>query len=368
MSIGRLFGNLRAAGLALTIVVTATAACGGGGGGGGGTSNTPCSSSSSAKWTAAQINAKTAPYHIDPVYDVPKGLTNCTIGFINPGKSIPFFQTWSAAMHAAAALYGVNFVEDDVKLKYENEATSFQTMSVQNLAVVGAHPGNPALLAATQSAKVPLITIDATVQGNPYSIGVPNQDVGAGAGQKLVAAAKDKLAGAWNGKTLDFVGLSAGGCQPCDDRINSGKAAVQGPLSIADSNVIVSEKTGTPTDSQNVMTNILTAHPKDVFVIVPLNDETAVGALHALDGAHRLGDALIVTLGDDKLGRDALRDPNYNNTLLGGYDFNPYGEAWDLIAAAVAIARGDKFKPYQVKVFLTPSTVNNSYPLPDNGV
>jgi ABC-type sugar transport system substrate-binding protein len=145
--------------------------------------------------------------------------------------------------------------------------------------------------------------------------------------------------------------------------------AVRSVLTIADSNVVVSEKAGgDPTVSQAVVTNVLTAHPNSVFVIVGLNDETVVGALHALDAAHRLGDAVTVSLGADKLGREALRNPTYANTLLGAVDFNPYAEAWDLIAAAVAIARGETFKPYSISTFLTASTVNTYYPLPDNRV
>lgn len=37
----------------------------------------------------------------------------------------------------------------------------------------------------TKSAKVPLITIDATVEGNPHSLGVPNSDVGKTAGDRV---------------------------------------------------------------------------------------------------------------------------------------------------------------------------------------
>src|SRR5258708_2440091 len=123
---------------------------------------------------------------------------------------------------AAPASLALTFAEDDVKLKYENEATSFQTMSVKGLAAVGAHPGTPALLAATQAANVPLITIDATVAGNPYSIGVPNDQVGTTSGQKIAAAAKDKLSGAWSGKHLVFIRLSAGGRPASDTPLQSG--------------------------------------------------------------------------------------------------------------------------------------------------
>lgn len=367
MSIATSVGGVRAVGVAALASLALTVACGGSPAPA--TSSKPCSSTSSDRWSAQTVKSKTAPYNVTPIYDVPKNLTNCTIGFINPGKSIPFFETWSVAMHDASAFYGVTFAEDDVKLKYENEATSFQTMNVKNLAAVGAHPGTPALLAATQAANVPLITIDATVAGNPYSIGVPNDQVGTTSGSKIAAAAKDKLSGAWSGKTVVFIGLSAGGCAACDTRVQSGLAAIKSVLTIADSNVVVSEKAGgDPTVSEKVVTDVLTSHPNSVFTIVGLNDETVVGALHALDAAHRLGDALTVSLGADKVGRDALRNPTYTNTLLGAVDFNPYAEAWDLIAAEIALARGESFKPYTISAFLTAATVNIAYPLPDNRV
>lgn len=367
MRIGMSLGRAGTTGATAALLLALTTVGCGGQSGGGTASNKPCSSSSSDHWTAQQVAAKTSPYNVQPVYDVPKGLTNCTIGFINPGKSIPFFQTWSTAMHDAASLYGFTFIEDDVALKYENEATSFQQMSVRNPAVVGAHPGNPALLAAAQAAKIPLVTLDAQVTGNPYWLGVPNDEVGTTAGQKVAQAAKDKLNGAWSGKTVVYVGLSAGGCAPCDARVQAGLTAVRSVLNISDSNVVISEKSGgDPTGGNTVMTDILTAHPNSVFVIVPLNDESGIGALRALDQAHRLQDALMVTLGADKIGRDALRNPSYEGTLLGAIDFNPYAEGWDLITAAIAIARGDKFQPYTVHAFLTSATVNNAYPLPDN--
>ena len=366
MSIATSVGGVRAVGVAAVASLALTIACGASAPA---TSNKPCSSSSSDRWSAQIIQAKTAPYNVSPTYDVPKNLTNCSIGFINPGKSIPFFETWSVAMNDAAKFYGVTFSEDDVALKYENEATSFQTMEVKNLAAVGAHPGNPALLAATKAANVPLITIDATVEGNPYSIGVPNDQVGTTSGSKAAAAAKEKLSGAWSGKSVVYIGLSAGGCAACDTRVQSGLAAVKSVLTIDDSNVVISEKAGgDPTVSAAVVNDVLTAHPNSVFVIVGLNDETVVGALHALDAAHRLGHAVTVSLGADKLGREALRNPTYANTLLGAVDFNPYAEAWDLIAAEIAIARGETFKPYSVSTFLTASTVNTYYPLPDNRV
>src|SRR5258708_7061205 len=108
---------------------------------------------------------------------------------------------------------------------------------------------------------------------------------------------------------------------------------------VADADVVVSEKAGGDhTVSEKVVTDVLPSHPNSVFAIVGLNDETVVGALHALDAAHRLGDALTVSLGADKLGRDALRNPTYANTLLGAGDFNPYAEASDLIAAEISLA------------------------------
>src|SRR5260370_5700431 len=270
MSIATSVGGVRAGGGAARASRALTVACVGSPAPA--TSSKPCSSTSSDRWSAQTVKSKTAPYNVAPIYDVPKNLTNCTIGFINPGKSIPFFETWSVAMNEAAKFYGVTFAEDDVKLKYENEATSFQTMSVKNLAAVGAHPGNPALLAATKAANVPLITIDATVEGNPYFIGVPNDQVGTTSGQKAAAAAKDKLSGAWSGKTVVFIGLSAGGCGACDTRVQSGLAAVKSVLTIDDSNVVISEKAGgDPTVSQAVVTNVLTGHPNSVFVIVGLN-------------------------------------------------------------------------------------------------
>src|SRR5260370_1598770 len=139
-------------------------------------------------------------------------------------------------------------------------------MSVKGLAAVGAHPGTPALLAAPQAANVPLITIDATVAGNPYSMGVPNDQVGTTSGQKIAAAAKDKLSGAWSGKNLVFIGLSAGGCAARDTRVQSGLAANKTVLALARSHLLVSQNArGGPTRSAKGGTPVLTSPPTPGF-------------------------------------------------------------------------------------------------------
>src|SRR5258708_38472929 len=82
MSIATSVGGVRAVGVAALASLALTVACGGSPAPA--ASSKPCSSTSSDRWSAQTVKSKTAPYNVTPIYDVPKNLTNCTIGFINP--------------------------------------------------------------------------------------------------------------------------------------------------------------------------------------------------------------------------------------------------------------------------------------------
>jgi ABC-type sugar transport system substrate-binding protein len=107
------------------------------------------------------------------------------------------------------------------------------------------------------------------------------------------------------------------------------------------------------------MTDLMTSHPNDVFVIVPLNDESLIGVLQALSAAGRSKDALAVTLGGDPAGRKFLRENS--DVVFAAIDFNPYGEAWNWVAASIAKIRHQSFKPYSITTVLTPQNVDTYY-------
>jgi ABC-type sugar transport system substrate-binding protein len=315
------------------------------------------------RFTPEEVAAATGNHAVIPVYAVPKTLKKrYLLAFINPGKNIPFFQAWSDAMHAAAEFYGVDFIETDLQLRYEDTVTQYETISVRNPDVVGTlTTAGPALKALTDAAGIPLIPIDIPIEGNPYFLGIPNEKAGRLGGELAAAAAQERLAGDWQGRNLVYVGLGESTCEPCTIRVEEGLKAVREVIDISDENVVMLDTGGQVDPALTVMTDTLTARPNDVFVMVALNDECGIGALQAVKAANRQQDALIVTLGADRLGRDNLR-ADTDGVLVAMVDFNPWAEGWNWIEAAIAVAEGETFQPYDVSRIVTRDNVDEFFP------
>ncbi len=343
-------------GVAFAAAAMLTFACGGG----------PAASNpgSQGTFTPDEVLKATGIHGVVPIYAVPKSLPKrLTLVFINPDLSVPTFKTWSQAMEDAAKFYGVTLKESDVHHKFEDEATAFQTMQAFKPDVVGTHPGNPALLAATKAAGIPLITVDAAVEGNPYSLGLPNEKAGTLAGDFIVKAVQQKLQNEWKGRHVIYVGMTYKPCDACDARVNSALVSIRKAMNIPDSDVVIqSGGTGSTDHPQQTMADIITAHPGDVFMIVGLNDQYAYGPVLALKAANKLQDGVAVGIGADDTGLTALRSSEFNKTFIGTVDANPYAEGWNWVEAAVAVANKDTFKPYDLNRLITPDNVNQTYP------
>jgi ABC-type sugar transport system substrate-binding protein len=315
------------------------------------------------RFTPEEVLAATGSHGVVPLYAVPKHLKKkYLLAFLNPGKSVPFFQDWSDAMKAAAAFYGVDFIETDLQLKYEDTVTQYETISVRNPDVVGTlTTAGPALKALTDAAGIPLIPIDIPIEGDPYFLGIPNEKAGELGGQLVAAAALEKLNGDWKGRNLVYVGLGAPTCEPCTTRVQKGLEAARKVLTIPDENVVMLDTQGQVDPALTVVTDTLTARPNDVMIMVALNDECGVGALQAVKAANRQKDVLIVTLGADRLGRDNLR-ADTDGVLVSEVDFNPWAEGWNWVEAAIATAEGETYKPYDITRVVTRENVDQFFP------
>jgi ABC-type sugar transport system substrate-binding protein len=328
-------------------------------------SATASSSGSAAKpaavWGPADI-AKVAKANgvapFVPVYAVPKTLAKrYKLAFINPDLSNPFFATWSKAMKTAAKFYGVTFVQGNAATKYDRETDIFDTLAAQKIDAIGAHPGNTVIAQKAKKAKMPFTTIDSVVKGAAH-LGVPDVQAGTLAAQLLVPEIKKRLAGPWKGKQVFFVGLGVPGCTPCEVRPHTALDVLKKSVAIEGSQFTT--EYATPEVGQKFMTDVMTAHPNSVYVIVPLNDESLIGVIPALKAAGKLDDAISVTLGGDPAGRKLLRENP--NTVIAAIDFNPFAEAWNWVAASIAQLQGKKFKPYRLSTTLTPQNVDKLYP------
>jgi ABC-type sugar transport system substrate-binding protein len=322
------------------------------------------SSSSAAKsprWTDADVAKAAKAAGVPPfklIYNVPKKLPKAyKVGFINPDLGNPFFATWSQAMKAAAKFYGVSFVEGNAATKYDTETDIYDTLAAQGVDAVGAHPGNAVIAQKAAAAKVPFTTIDSVVPGASH-IGVPDVQAGELAAQLAGTEAQKRLKTTWKGKKIFFVGLGVPGCTPCEVRPHVALKKLQTMVKV-DGSTFISQY-ATPEVGQKFMTDVMTAHPGHVFVIVPLNDESLIGVIQAIKAAGREKDALAVTLGGDPAGRKFLRDDP--SLVIAAIDFNPYAEAWNWVAASIARLQHESFKPYRLSTTLTPQNVDELYP------
>jgi ABC-type sugar transport system substrate-binding protein len=323
------------------------------------------SCSDNERYSAQEVKEAVAPEHrVTPIYAVPKcPKEDYKLAFLNPGKNVPFFQSWSDGMRAAADFYGVELFETDLQLKYEDTLNQYQTVSVREPDAVGTlTTAGPALKARTDAAGVPLIPIDIPIEGNDHFHGIPNEKVGAMGGELLAEEAQGRLEDDWKGRNLLFVQVGDNTCEPCNIRVESALEAARETLDIADSNVVKLLRTeGLGDKAQTQMRDALTAHPDDVMLVIGINDGTGVGALQAAQAAGRTDDALVATLGADDQGRDALRNDR-SGAFAGAVDFNPYAEGWTWVEAAIAVLEGEEFEPYEVDDIVTRENVDELYP------
>jgi ABC-type sugar transport system substrate-binding protein len=312
-------------------------------------------------WTQADIDKAAKRHGVAPfkvVYNVPKKLPRrYKIGFVNPGLSVPFFAEWSRAMKAAARFYGVDFVEANADGKYDTETDLYDTLAARGIDAFGTHPGNTVIAQKAAAAKIPFLTIDSQVPG-ASRLGIPDVQAGQLAAKLLTTEIKRRQQGAWKGKDVVFVGLGAPGCTPCEVRPRAAHRYLARSVRISDTAFI--PEYAVPEVGLRFMTDVMTRHPGDVFAIVPLNDESLIGVVQALKNARRTQDAAIVSLGGDPAGRRLLRQNP--RMVFAVVDFNPFGEAWNFVAAAIARLQNASFKPYRLGTVLTSRNVDRFYP------
>jgi ABC-type sugar transport system substrate-binding protein len=324
-------------------------------------SGAPQAQKPSRVWTQADIDkvaqrSGVAPFKV--VYNVPKQLPRrYKIGFVNPGLSVPFFAEWSRAMKAAARFYRVDFVEANANLQYDTETDLYDTLVARGIDAFGTHPGNTVIAQKAASAKIPFLTIDSQVPG-ASRLGIPDVQAGQIAAKLLTTEIKKRQQGSWKGKDIVFVGLGAPGCTPCEVRPRAAQRYLARRVEVSDSAFI--PEYATPEVGLRFMTDVMTRHPDKVFAIVPLNDESLIGVVQALKNARRTQDAAIVSLGGDPAGRRLLRENP--KMVFAVVDFNPFGEAWNFVAAAIARLQNASFKPYRLGTVLTPQNVDKLYP------
>jgi ABC-type sugar transport system substrate-binding protein len=314
--------------------------------------------------TAAEVAAATGAYQVKPLFAVPVKLPKkYRFAFLNPGLSYPYFATWSAGMKAAAKFYGVDLDEADLNFKYDTQLDRYQQVSVKGPDVVGSQPMNDAVYSQAKRDAVKIVLIDGTFKDVPH-FGVDDKHVGKLSIDTMAAAAKARMSGAWKGKKVDVVGLTAPNCTPCDARVKASFADAESSLGIQAANTTMLTPPGQdPTTSAgSTFNDFLTAHPDDAVLVVSYGDEPVIGSINAAKAANRGGDVLAVSNGGDTAARLALRDSSNKDIIVAAVDFQPYAEGWNWVEAAIATALGRPFGTFAVERVLTSANVDQYYP------
>jgi ABC-type sugar transport system substrate-binding protein len=302
------------------------------------------------------------------VFAVPKTLPeHYKFGFILEDAGAPFFQDWEAGMKAAAKFYGVTMIFADQgggqPPHDERLPGLFTTLHLQGINLIGSQRTTPALQDAAKTAGLPLIGLDASeLLPGMLHLGVQGTVAGELAGEYLGPIAKQKLAGPWKGKTLYYVELSDATCDPCVQRVAGGLAGLRKYVSVPTSHVLVGNEAVQPEGDLSYTTNVLTAHPNSVFVIIGLDDESELGGMEALAQAKRVSDGIGVSLGCDQTGIKAIQSGTFTGALVSCLNFSPYAEGWAWVEAAIATVLHKPFGNYDVTQFVTPATLKSVFP------
>ncbi len=326
--------------------------------------NQPARLTAGARFTPAEVAAATGAHAVVPVYAVPKHLKKAyTLGFIHLDTTTPTFATWIIAMRDAARFYHVRYIQGDEEDQDPRLLDIYNVMRLQHPDVMGAQHPTQVLLNVTRADGVPLIGLDPVplITGTLH-LGLPDTEAGMKAGNFLGPILKQKLQTVWKGRNVIYLGMSFVPCDACEKRVLGALSALRSYVPFSAGNVIISRSAANIDQNRSFATNVLTAHPNDVFVMVGLNDEFGVGAYEAFAAANRAKDMIGATVGCDATGIGALRNSQFAGMDLGCVDANPYAEGWNWVEAAIATTQHESFKPYTIRRIVTPATVDKVYP------
>lgn len=283
------------------------------------------------------------------VYEVPKCLDEeITLAFLNPGTSIPYFNSWHESMVAAADFYGVKFNDFDMQLKFDNIVNQYDQLMVREPQAVGAlAPTMQALAEPTTRDGVIYLTLGGKVEGSQF-VGLDETEAGMVGGTALGEEVERRLGESWSGETVVLVLLG----EPTDpnlvDRLEAGRVGFTNVVDVSADDTILQGTDGCISDkARTVMLDILTANPDDKVAVLACNDTAGSAAFAAVLEANRGDDVAILSYGGDESGQDAMaRDTT--NAYYGMVNFNPYSQGWNWVAAAIGRVQGETFEPLKV--------------------
>jgi ABC-type sugar transport system substrate-binding protein len=243
------------------------------------------------------------------------------VGFSqSESTSNPFRATETNSITAEAKRLGVKLIQRNANADVNAQNSQIEDMIAQGAKVLIVAPENSAglgpALAEAKAKKIPVLTIDRTVNGTACSDFIAF--IGSNFyGQAQIAA--DDLGAATGGNANVAVLTGTPGNNVTTDRTNGFNAEVKAKYP---NMRIVASQTGNfdQTDGQKVMEQLLQAHP-DINAVYAENDEMALGAIQAIISAGKTPgkDVKIVSIdGTQQCVQDVA-----NGTVVADIETNP---------------------------------------------
>src|SRR5271157_1485356 len=194
----------------------------------------------------------------------------------------PFFVTLRDGAAAKAKELGYDLVVLDSQNDPAKELSNVEDVLDQNVKVLMLNPADSdaakASVIAANKKKVPVITLDRSANGGDVVTHIASDNV---AGGRMAADQLIKKLGG-KGNVVELEGVP--GASAARDR---GKGFGEGIATAAGIKIIASQTANFDrAQGLTVMENILQAHP-DIDAVFAQNDEMALGALKAIEAAHR---------------------------------------------------------------------------------
>lgn len=260
------------------------------------------------------------------------GGDNISVGLSMSTLGNPFFIFLSDQVVAAAESEGMSIEVVDAQDDSAKQVNDIEDLLLTGIDVLIINPTDSAAIVtaveAANSAGIPVITIDRSVDGGEVVTSIVSDNVGGG-----VMAAEYLIETLGEGaNVVEISGIP--GASATRDR-------GEGFHSIAEDNLnVLASQAGNfnRTDSLDVMEDLLQAH-QDIQAVFAQNDEMALGAMEAINASGR--DIIVIGFDGSAEALDAIRAGNLDSTIVQQFDLM----AQQAIAAAQDALAGESVEP-----------------------
>ena len=325
----------------------------------------------SVTYSADEIAAAAAPNVVTSIYAVPKCFADGapTLAYLPYDLSIPILLEYNDGVEDAADFYGADLLVSDLSGQTAETLNRYEAMTARDPDVIGTmiNDSDNALYQRVQTDGRQLLLSGPSFSDPPadapsvYPVDI-DAAMGTEVGAMLGEEAAARLGDQWSGRNVVFIGVGDDDNPIVKIRTDSALAAAREHVDIDDADVVRLDTNGDITNAQNMTLDALTAHPDDVVIIAPLNDETGVAAAQAVRDAGRQADAIVVLHGGGAFARDAIRNDT-DDLIVGAIFQNAYAEGWAWTEGAIALYLGDTFEPLLTEhPRITPENVDELFP------